>query len=264
MLGAIFVLGFFIIFSIYQHKNKKSPFDLDCETLNPENKNYKNPVVFALIDKINDKNNRIYNIYVKQMPIWLTINNITFKARGELAHQKDKLFRLHINTIITGKEMDLGSNNDIFWFWSKRMEPSYLYYSRHENISKTNLKTPLNPMWMIESLNFNLIDKGTIQAMIEKNEMYYIYQNRTSASGEPIILITILDPKSESVIGRLMLNQIKENIVTITYKNKSMKTIWHNEAISMEWDMSSICYNTELPGKLWILPDYKNKFDIGK
>ena len=160
--------------------------------------------------------------------------------------------------------MDLGSNNDIFWFWSKRMEPSYLYYSRHENIANTNLKTPLNPMWMIESLNVGLIDKGTIQAMTKKNEMYYIYQNRISASGEPITLITKLDPKTESVISRLMVNQNKQSIVTITYNKKMMKTIWHDEGISMDWDMSSTCYNTVLPGKLWILPDFKNKFDMGK
>ena len=58
--------------------------------------------------------------------------------------------------------------------------------------------------------------------------------------------------------------EIKNGALSITYNKKMMKTIWHDEGISMDWDMSSTCYNTVLPGKLWILPDFKNKFDMGK
>ena len=42
-----------------------------------------------------------------------------------------------ISNSFLGKETDVGSNEKQFWFWSKRMKPSVLFYSEHENLNKT-------------------------------------------------------------------------------------------------------------------------------
>src|SRR5687768_10455147 len=42
------------------------------------------------------------------------------RARGEILLEKPGRFRLKVSSIL-GQEMDIGSNDTHFWFWSKRM-----------------------------------------------------------------------------------------------------------------------------------------------
>lgn len=260
----VLCLGFVFLALAYQAKKTESTFPLEDLPLETTSEPVQNPKVMALIDQINHRNAKIQNIYIRQMPIWLRVNGLSFRARGELAHQKPKQFRLFITTAVTGKEMDIGSNNDIFWFWSKRMNPPHLYFSRHENIAKTNLKTPLNPDWLIESLNVGQIDKTTIASTMEKDGLYYLTQRRSSAAGEPLHLITIFDPAKCLIVGRCLANLKRQAIVTNSYTERSMKTVWHEENITMDWDVSGITINCNLPNRLWAMPDYRNKFDMGK
>jgi hypothetical protein len=144
------------------------------------------------------------------------------------------------------------------------MNPPHLYFSRHENISKTNLKIPLNPDWMIESLNVGQIDKKTIISTIEKEGMYIVTQRRSSATGDPLHLITIFDPDKGIIKCRYLVNIKRQAIVMNSYTERSMKTVWYDENITMEWDMSGTIMNSNIPNKFWTIPDYRNKFDMGK
>ena len=156
LISTVILFGFFIMFLILKNNHSNIP-EIDVSNPNlieiPFSKN-------EIVNRINNKNKKINSILIKNMPIKAKNGRMTFKLTGDLAHSKDKFFRFIVTSKITGKEMDIGSNNDIFWFWSKRISPPALYFSKHEDLWKTNLKTPLNPAWMIESLNINLIDQN--------------------------------------------------------------------------------------------------------
>ena len=118
----------------------------------------KDQKMVEMIKSINKRNSEIKTIYLANMPIKIKNMGFTIRASGEIVHKKERFFRLIVTHKITGREMDLGSNQDIFWFWSKRINPPYLYFSKHENLSNTNLKSALNPMLMIK-LSGQIIDK---------------------------------------------------------------------------------------------------------
>lgn len=264
LLVVIVLLGFAGLYFLYEHKKSPIPFahnPVFIETL-PESPI--SPALASVIDYINGENAKVRSVYMRQMPIWLTVNGISFRARGELAHEKEKFFRLYVTTLVTGKEMDIGSNNDIFWFWSKRMEPAALYYSKHENISKANLKTPLNPALMIESLNVGPIYVKNVRSTKESGGLHYLMEDRISPAGEKLTVATIINIEKKKVVGRCLMNSRNENVVTTSYAEKSLKTIWHEECITMEWDMSGAVFNSQLPTRLWVLPECRHKIDMGK
>lgn len=264
LLVVAILLGFAGLYLLYQHKKPLVPFVHDPVVLETIPEVPVNNHLATVIDAINLENSKIQSLYLRQMPIWLTVNGMSFRARGELAHEKEKHFRLYVTTVLTGKEMDIGSNSDIFWFWSKRMNPPALYYSKHENIGKTNLKTPLNPSLMIESLNVGPIYAKNIKSTKESGGLQYLMEERTSPAGEKMTVITILNMDQQKVVGRCLLNGKNENVVTTSYEGKVIKTIWHEEGITMEWDLTGVVLNSHLPARLWVLPDYKNKIDMGK
>jgi hypothetical protein len=225
--------------------------------------------IYEVIKTINDRNLTIKNIYIKKMPIRLQQGNMTTKVYGELAMEKEKNFRLKVAHRLTGKEMDIGSNKDHFWFWSKRMNPPFLHYAKHEELNKTMLRTALNPNWMMESLNINSIDTENIEIGKFK-EFLAIIQTRTSTTGEVVKIVVLINPNEKLVVGRYLYNANEKLIASTEYQDfyefipRKILIIWHEENITLDWDLSEIKTNIEINPIFWKIPDMKNKIDMAK
>ncbi len=74
--------------------------------------------------------------------------------RGNIAAQMPGKIRLQASTALTGPEVDLGANDELFWFWVKRNEPPALYFSRHDQFANSAAKQvmPIEPQWLLDAL----------------------------------------------------------------------------------------------------------------
>ena len=90
--------------------------------------------------------------------------SITFRGmpgvpslRGNIAMQRPGRLRLEASTALTGPEVDLGSNDELFWFWVKRNEPPALYFSRHDQFvgSAAQQVMPIEPQWLLDALGLS-------------------------------------------------------------------------------------------------------------
>ena len=53
---------------------------------------------------------------------------------GNIAAERPGRFRLTAGTAVTGQEIDLGSNDELFWMWVRRNQPPAVYFCRHDNL----------------------------------------------------------------------------------------------------------------------------------
>ncbi|HEX3996977.1 MAG TPA: hypothetical protein VHX65_00325 [Pirellulales bacterium] len=69
-------------------------------------------------------------------------------------------FRLKASTAITGSEVDIGSNDELFWFWAKRQQPPALYFCRHDQFFASSARSilPVEPEWIVEAIGLPRID----------------------------------------------------------------------------------------------------------
>jgi len=74
--------------------------------------------------------------------------------RGNIAAQRPDRLRLQASTALTGPEVDLGSNEELFWFWIRRNDPPALYFSRHDQFvgSAAQQLMPVEPQWLSDAL----------------------------------------------------------------------------------------------------------------
>lgn len=74
--------------------------------------------------------------------------------RGNIAAQRPCRVRLQASTALSGPEVDLGSNEDLFWFWVRRNDPPALYFSRHDQFvgSAAQQVMPVEPQWLFDAL----------------------------------------------------------------------------------------------------------------
>ncbi len=82
--------------------------------------------------------------------------------RASIAYERPRRFRLRAETGLTGPEVDLGSNDQVFWFWVRRSQPPAVYFCRHEQYltGRARQIIPVDPSWVIEALGVAELDPG--------------------------------------------------------------------------------------------------------
>jgi hypothetical protein len=61
-----------------------------------------------------------------------------------------------------GPEVDLGSNDELLWFWIKHMPSPAMFYCRHEEFGASAARQimPVEPEWLIQAMGVVTFDAG--------------------------------------------------------------------------------------------------------
>lgn len=211
-----------------------------------------------LIDVINSRNESIHSLYCPKVDISI-IGNPLVRLRGELAYEKPNNFRMIINSRFR-EESDIGSNNQMFWFWSGRMEPSVLYYADHKDMHKTRLKTPFHPKWMIQSLGLDKIEH--CQYAMQQENFWFFYYQTTSVSGKMVTRVIKAEADTQTLVGHF----IFENGICVASSETEGNQItlhWHEENVGMIWRFNQVQTNIELNSSFWDMPNIQPREDMG-
>lgn len=225
------------------------------------------PTYPELLTKINLRNSKIKNFATRNFLVKVYQDGRRFKLRGSLAYQKEKQFRLILMSVF-GKESDLGSNSDFFWFWSKRMNSPSLFFAKHEDYHKTRLKTPFNPMYIMESLGIDQIEL-TKSKTAEVNDKLIVIESMLNSIGEPISRFIYIDKATERIEGFFIIDKKGAIQVCVEVKSwdgfnpKEILYIWFEENVSMIFTFEQVDINSQLDDSLWELPEIRPQVDMG-
>jgi hypothetical protein len=117
------------------------------------------PVVFAttptsldqILQAVNSNTSRVQMLQSRDARLHLRgLPGITV----DIAYEQPRRFRFRAGTGLTGQELDLGSNEDLFWFWAKQNPQPAIYFARHELFARSPQRQmiPIEPMWIVDAL----------------------------------------------------------------------------------------------------------------
>ncbi|MBN1394227.1 MAG: hypothetical protein JW959_04335 [Pirellulales bacterium] len=115
------------------------------------------PTLEQVIEVVNRNNSQIRSFSSPRA----SIDGTGFPSlRASVAFQRPWRLRLRAETGLTGAEFDLGSNDQLFWFWVRRNQPPAVYFCRHDRIADSQAlrMTPLEPQWLIEAFGIAEFD----------------------------------------------------------------------------------------------------------
>jgi hypothetical protein len=151
-----------------------------------------NPTVEQVVDLVNRNCSQIQSFSTNRA--W--ISGAGFPSLGaSIAFERPRRFRLRASTSLTGPELDLGSNDDVFWFWVRRNEQPGLYFCRHDQFDSIAARQamPIDPSQLIEALGVTGFDPTLPhQLTILPNDRLRIDTIRNTSEG-PVKKVTILD-----------------------------------------------------------------------
>ena len=149
------------------------------------------PQVEEVVDHLNRNVNKLQS--------WRA-NSVAIKANhlplsGMLAVERGRHLRLVVNSI-AGNEVDMGSNDDLFWIWAKRMPPPEYVYCRHEQTEAVRqaMGIPFEPEWLMQALGVAPLDSAGMKLEIEPTaRQARLVQQVRSAHGHPLRKVILVD-----------------------------------------------------------------------
>lgn len=124
--------------------------------------------------------------------------------RSEVALERPRRFRLQAELLqLTGTEIDLGSNDELFWLWIKRNPQPAVYFARHAQFAGSPLHRvlPIDPQWLSEGFGLVSLDprQGYEGPYMEGNDRLWIRTRLPSPQGE-LIKVTVVHSRYGYVI----------------------------------------------------------------
>lgn len=152
------------------------------------------------------------------------------------------------------------------------MKPSKLYYARHENIMRSGLRMPFNPVWMMEILGMKdiIIRNG----FVTRYDKYWVVaEERMSTEQKLVNKVTLIDPDRMVVVGHYIYDLNGEILVSAEIKDfhryqnvlipKNLSITWFEENVVMHWEIKQPQINTSIDPRLWVMPRNYDTHELG-
>jgi hypothetical protein len=193
--------------------------------------------------------------------------------RASLAFQRPRRFRLRADTAVTGPELDLGSNDELFWFWCRRNQPPAVYYCHHDQFATSRVRQmiPIDPNWLVEALGIGGFDPGLPHQgpFVLPGDRLEVRTIRDTPEG-PTTTSTVIDAAQGWVLeqhvydaqGRLVASSVLSGHHRDPLLSAVMPTVvkinYPAAGLSLRLDLGHVEVN-RLPGnqvELWTMPRY--------
>jgi hypothetical protein len=195
------------------------------------------------------------------------------RLSAQVACEPPRRFRLRAQTSVTGSELDIGSNDDLFWLWIRRHQPPVMLFCRHDQYAQSSARRllPLRADWMPELLglvSFRPEDRheGPFQLPDGRLEI----RSRIAAPDGELLKSTLVDATTGLVVEQHLFTPSGERLASVrTSKHRVdppsgaalprvVDVSWPASGVDFQLELTSITTNTPStdPGQLWQMPAY--------
>jgi len=204
-----------------------------------------------------------------------TLSGTGFPAlRASVAFERPRRFRLIAGTGVTGPEVDLGSNDAVFWFWIRRNEPPALYYCRHDEFVTSPIRRQLaiDPYWLIDAFGITGLDPAHAHSnpTAVPGGRYEIHTRLETPQG-PATKVTVIDGVRAWILEQRIYDAqggLLASATTSGFRRDPLSGAFFPTRIevrspphqfAMRLDLASVTVNRSLgdPERLWAVPHYQ-------
>ena len=196
------------------------------------------------------------------------------RLSAQVACEPPRRFRLRAQTAVTGNELDIGSNDDLFWLWIRRHEPPVMLFCRHDAYAQSAARKllPLRADWMPELLglvNFRAEDKHEGPYVLPDGRLEI--RSRMVAPEGDMLKSTILDATTGLVMEQHLFTVAGERLASVRTSRhrvdpqsgaalpRWVEVSWPASGVEFQLELNTITTNAPAsdPGQLWQMPSYE-------
>jgi hypothetical protein len=150
------------------------------------------PTVASLVGQLNDNAKRLQVLQCQDVTLDCKEGYNEFSLGGRLDCQQPRNFRLTAKVL--GKDaVDIGSNEQEFWFWISKAEPPYQFHCSYEDFQRrpVSLPFPFQPDWVMEAIGMAEYKQPLENYQVsERDNAIFLVEAATSPQGQPMRKVT--------------------------------------------------------------------------
>ena len=117
------------------------------------------PDLDTVLSAVNANSRRVRQLQTEGAS--LSIEGVPATLQADLAIERPSRFRLTARLSgLTGRELDMGSNDDLFWFWIRRNPQPAVFFAAHDRFpnSPASRFLAVDPVWLIDAVGLAELD----------------------------------------------------------------------------------------------------------
>lgn len=116
-----------------------------------------------IIAAVNQNSARIQSLSVTGASITIPDTMELPILSGNIAAERPGRFRFTAGTAF-GQEIDIGSNDELFWMWVRRNQPPAVLICRHDQFAGSNIRQimPVEPTWLLAAMGIVDLDPASV------------------------------------------------------------------------------------------------------
>ncbi len=203
---------------------------------------------------------------------------------GNIAAERPGRFRLTAGTTF-GQELDLGSNDELFWLWVKRNQPPAVYFCRHDRFANSAIRQvmPIEPSWLLAALGIVDLDPALVfdgPLPSARGAGTVELRSWLPSAGGNLQRITVIDARRAWVIEQHVYDQagttLLASAVAESHRYYPVEQVSLPEVVAIRLPTAGIAMKinlggvqiNQLPadrGQLWTLPTFEGypQYDLG-
>ncbi len=228
------------------------------------------PTLEQVIAAVHDNTDRVRSVTAPQAT--LLVPGVP-RLSARVACEPPRRFRLQAQTSLTGPELDIGSNDDLFWLWLRQHKPPITAFCRHDQYAASAARRllPIRADWMPELLGLvRFRPEDQHQGPFPTADGRIEIRSRILQPDGEIYKSTILDATTGLVAEQHLFTTSGERMASVrTSRHRvdppSGAALPHKVEVS--WPTSQVDFTIELagistnsptadPGQLWQMPAY--------
>jgi hypothetical protein len=162
------------------------------------------PQAAALVQQLNENSQRIQALECRNLSIDAKVRlQPNIGLEGQMSCQKGKNFRM-VATFMGKQAVDMGSNDQEFWYWISRAEPPYLVHCSYQDLPSVaaagRMPFPFQPEWIMETFGMSDYDPSSKYEVNGNNpKTIDLIQQTVSSQGQPVRKVVVFSrPTSTS------------------------------------------------------------------
>src|SRR5262245_37313560 len=110
------------------------------------------PTAAALVDYLNRNAKQLQSLECQERDLDCRQGLQVVGLRGKMVCQRPKNFRLGAQ-LMGSQAVDMGSNNQEFWYWISKADPPYLFHCSYGDLQRGGVRMPFpfQPEWIMEA-----------------------------------------------------------------------------------------------------------------
>jgi len=195
--------------------------------------------------------------------------------RTQIAFERPRRLRMRGETGLSGMELDVGSNDEVFWFWVKRNQPPAMYYARWADYdlpgSAARQAVPLDPRWLAEAFGIVEIDlssptEGPVPLAGNRLEV----RTRRQTPEGPMVKVIVVDAQYGLVLAQHLYDpqgRLSASAVSYDHRRDPVSGLVMPRAVELQVPRAEMTLRVHLgnvrinqpipdPAATWNMPTY--------